>query len=437
MSEPRYYYLYDVALDVHRHRCPHRPKAPRAIGPCTITEYTAKYPAHPTNGLRKSFKPNEDIVRGTGPLSDQTTNRRDFIPHEVNKIAVREPDQYKKMPGNMDLLTSYVRDYPEKRAPPIRAVKGHDQHRPAGEFKGVPTYTDDYRKWSLPMRDTGPVQHAYVPPSAPFNGTSTFNRDYQPKRVPMRESMRPAENTHLSSAPLEDMTSHRVDYIPHSAQPRYVHQQMPYQKNMAPFQGLTTFQKDYTGKRTSPPQPRAQQAWVQPQGNMDLATTARLAFPAHRVQPVKPSGPVRRVKSAEAPFDDRTNYKQDFRQWDSRPERRGDPTQKLYERSNIPFEGNTDYRTQYVPKHAQVPQSFAPDNSPNLSSDPFDDRTMYKLDYIPKEAPQCPAISLPNNGYRFQRVDSRGHEFWMKNNSNGMMERTMVTPPEQINLAFA
>lgn len=58
-----------------RHRCPHRPKAPRAIGPCTITEYTAKYPAHPTNGLRKSFKPNEDIVRGTGPLSDQTTNR--------------------------------------------------------------------------------------------------------------------------------------------------------------------------------------------------------------------------------------------------------------------------------------------------------------------------------------------------------------------------
>lgn len=321
------------------------------------------------------------------------------------------------------------------------------------------------------MRETGPVQHAYVPPSAPFNGTSTFNRDYQPKRVPMRESMRPAENTHLSSAPLEDMTSHRVDYIPHSAQPRYVHQQMPYQKNMAPFQGLTTFQKDYTGKRTSvpasfrpdqapmlsdqpfidettsrrdyqrwscqPPQPRAQQAWVQPQGNMDLATTARLAFPAHRVQPTKPSGPVRRVKSAEAPFDDRTNYKQDFRQWDSRPERRGDPTQKLYERSNIPFEGNTDYRTQYVPKHAQVPQSFAPDNSPNLSSDPFDDRTMYKLDYIPKEAPQCPAISLPNNGYRFQRVDSRGHEFWMKNNSNGMMERTMVTPPEQINLAFA
>lgn len=454
-----------------RHRCPHRPKAPRPTGPCTILEYTEKYPAHSLNGMRKSLKPAQETVRGSGPLSDQTTNRMDYIPHEVSRIQVKQPEQYQKVPGDMDLLTSYIRDYPEKKAPPVKSFRDFSQHVPAGEFKGVPTYTTDYRKWSLPVRDNGQVHHTYVPPSAPFEGTSTFSRDYQPKRVPVRESLKPSENTHISSAPLDDKTSHRVDYVPHAAQPRYVHQYAPYQKNRAPFEGLTTFQKDYTGKRASlpksfkpdqvpmhsdqpfndettfrrdfqkwqsrPPPPRVQQAWVQPQGAMDLSTTSGLAFPAHRVQPVKPSGPVQRSHSAEAPFDDRTNYKQDFRKWDSRPERRGDPTQKLYERSNIPFEGNTDYRTQFVPKHAQVPRSFAPDNSPKLSSDPFDDRTMYNIDYIPKEAPPCPAISLPTHGYRFQKIDSRGHEIWVRNASNGMMERTIMTPPEKINLAFA
>ncbi|XP_072050668.1 stabilizer of axonemal microtubules 2-like isoform X2 [Amphiura filiformis] len=432
-----------------RHRCPHRAKSTilKNHGPCMLTEYANKYKSYPGAGMRESFKPNQQMLQGGEPMSDATTQRLDYIPHDAQRPAPHVPDGYRKPDGDFDLLTSYTKDYPARKADMPKSFRGtHTNHVPTGEFRGHPTYTDDYRKWDLAPRDAPKPQNAYIPPNAAFDGVSTFTRDYAPKRAEMRPNMKPSNSAYQSQDPLDDKTSHRLDYIPHQAQARYVPPKEAYKRNKHPFDSMTTFRRDFTGTNAprsdsfkppvdalhsdtpfddnttfktdyrpwegQRPQPHVPESWSKPAGEMDLATTSKIAYPPHQIRPPSHKRPKTTGRMTEAPFDDRTHYSQDFRQWSSVPERRGDPTQKPYQRPDLPFEGTTNYRSHYIPKQAPPVRSLGPDRTANLSSEPFDDRTMYKTEYIPKENALCPAINLSNAGYEFTMLDQRGHEIW-------------------------
>jgi len=422
--------------------------------------------------MRESFKPKEQMLQGTGSMSDATTHRIDFVPRDGERPHVHRPEPYRKPSGDIDHLTSYTKDYPGRKAEPVKSFRGdHTRHVPSGEFRGNPTYIDDYRRWSLPTKDQSKSFHTYVPPSAPFDGLSTFARDFQPKRVDIRQSLRPAENTQRSDAPFEDQTSHKISYIPHALQARYVRPQEPYQKSPHKFDGLTTFQRDFTtkdGHRSDNFKPDATpmksdlpfddtttfksdykkwdcgrvqahvpETYQRPAGDMDLYTTNKLAYQPHKIRPASARRPVSQGHRTDIPFDDRTNYNSDFRKWNSMPERRGDPSQRPYEKPEIPFDGVTNYRSHYIPKHAAPARSQAPDRTARQSSDPFDDRTFYKLDFTAKEMTPCPAINLPASGYAFTQLDQRGHEVWVKNAWSGETERVNKTPPQQISIEQA
>ncbi|XP_033634428.1 stabilizer of axonemal microtubules 2-like [Asterias rubens] len=455
-----------------RHRCPHKPHNPVSKGPCVLSEYTNKYKSYPGNLMRDSFKPKEQMIQGTGTMADATTHRVDFVPRESVRPPIHQQEPYRKPSGGIDLLTSYTKDYPGRKAEAVKSFRGdHTRHVPSGEFRGNPTYADDFRKWDLPAKDQGKGYHTYVPPSASFDGLSTFARDFQPKKVDVRQSLRPAENTQRSDAPFEDRTSHKVSYIPHAVQARYVREQQPYQKSQHKFDGLTTFQRDFMNKNAARPdnfkpdatpmksdlpfednttfksdykkwdckpmQSHVPDSYQKPAGDMDLYTTNRLAYQPHQIRPASARRPVSQGRKSDAPFDDRTNYTSDFRKWESMPERRGDPSQRPYEKPEIPFAGTTNYRAQYIPKHAAPAKSMGPDRTARQSSDPFDDRTFYKLDFTAKEAVPCPAVNLPASGFNFTQLDQRGHELWVKNAWSGETERVIKTPQQQISIEQA
>lgn len=472
-----------------RHRCPHRPKDTivKNHGPCQLSEYSNKFKAYPHPEMRPSFKPDPQLMKGDEPMADATTQRVDYIPHDALRVAPHVPESYQKPQGDFDLLTSYTKDYPARKVELSKSFRAtHTNHVPTGEFRGHPTYTDDYRQWDLPSRGQAKPQNAYVPPNATFDGLSTFTRDFGPKRAEMRNNMKPSNTAHISKDPLEDKTSHRSDYIAHQAIPRYVPPKEAYRRNSKPFDSMTTSRRDYKGQMVARsdsfkppmdplnsdapfddnttfktdyrpwegqrPQPHVPESYSKPAGEMDLATTSRIAYPAHQIRPPSYKRPKTTGRITEAPFDGTTNYGQDFRQWNSIPDRRGDPTQKPYQRPDVPFEGQSNYQSHYIPKHMTPVKSMAPNHSANFSNEPFDDRTMYKSEYIPKEHTHCPAINLQGQGYQFSMLDPRGHEIWdiqraskgsrsqsaigMRTGSGGSVQRTAATPTRQIQLSM-
>ena len=332
-------------------------------------------------------------------------------------------------------------------------------------------FTDDYRKWDLPPKEQLKDHHAYIPPSAGFDGLSTFTRDFPAKRAEMRSSMKPNDDAKVSTTPFDDKTSNRTTYIPHPTQPKFVPAKPIYKKNPHKFEGLSTFQRDFHAKKgyvpdsckpsNTPlrsdhpfednttfrqsyqqwdlerPYQHVPEAWVKPGGNMDLKTTHNLAFPAHKVNPPSPVRPQSGRHGQDVPFDDRTNYKQDFKKWESMPNRRGDPTHRPYERPSIPFEGSSHYKQHYTAKRTDPAKSMAPGNTAQMSGDPFDDRTNYKIDYIPKAFTPCPAVNLEKSGFRYSELDNRGHEVWAKNGqamTNGTLTRSPKYSPQQLTI---
>ncbi len=68
--------------------------------------------------------------------------RLDYIPHDAQRPTPHVPEGYKKPEGDFDLLTSYTKDYPARKAELAKSFKNtHSNHVPTGEFRGNPTYT--------------------------------------------------------------------------------------------------------------------------------------------------------------------------------------------------------------------------------------------------------------------------------------------------------
>ena len=72
-------------------------------------------------------------------------SRLDFIPYEVQRPPVHVPEQYKPKDGDIDLLTSYTKDFPHRRAAPQPSCRGqHTRTVTPGAFRGTPTYVGEF-----------------------------------------------------------------------------------------------------------------------------------------------------------------------------------------------------------------------------------------------------------------------------------------------------
>lgn len=114
-----------------------------------------------------------------------------------------------------------------------------------------------------------------------------------------------------------------------------------------------------------------------------------------------------------ANFEDRTTNREDFKKWPL-TERMKAAMKPDYTPPDAPFEGISTVKAHYTPKPLEVPKSFKPDYSQAVTG-PFDGNTMYRTDYVPKESEPCPAAVLDTSKSKYVTTNyqnEQGHKFY-------------------------
>ena len=189
------------------------------------------------------------------------------------------------------------------------------------------------------------MQAAWQPPQSRFEGQTTFQHDFRRNEIQPRQSYKPLEGAKISDTPFEDRTSHRDAYVPHAMPARYVHPKEEYKPSGAQFDGMSTFKRDYKGQ------------------------------PGQPMQSFKPEG---RAFMSEAPFEDGTTNRHDYKNWPI--ERPYVHAHEQYRRPEGEMEMNTTHNATYkeMPIERQVARRPA---SVRKTNAPFDGITNYSQDY--------------------------------------------------------
>ena len=231
----------------------------------------------------------------------------------------------------------------------------------------------DYRKWEAAGRQPGyAAQVQWQPPSDRFEGQTTFQHDFKKYENQPRQSFKPLEGAKISDTPFEDRTSHRDAYQQHPIPPKFVRERETYKPSGAPMDGLSTFKRDFKGA------------------------------PGSRMQSFKPDN---QAFSSEAPFEDRTTNRNDFKQW---PMQR--PYVHMHEQYQKP-EGEMEMNTTHNSTYREMPlvrvQAQRPVSANRVRDVPFDGTTNYSQHYqkwqgerikVPKQADYVPN-QAPFEGY--------------------------------------
>ncbi|KAL5110792.1 Stabilizer of axonemal microtubule 2 [Taenia crassiceps] len=314
------------------------------------------------------------------PLCSETTHRSDFIPLPLEPRTLKKSEIIHISEGKFEGQSVYTSEFTEKGFVRVDPIKPKQSESVQGKFVGEATYTVDYKAWDLePQQSCGPkyqyrkpsadfkgepiyttdyVDHGNVkPPSAfkplvqqiqsePFDAISTFTADYVPKHGDKQKPFRPNYATVHSDLPFSNETTHRTDYIEWPLSQQHHRNPEEYKPNSVEFEGQTTYATNYIPMKCE---------------------RAKIIKPAY--QKLDPN----------REFSDLTNYKKEYRKWSLKG--RSTPARE-------PFK--------YIPPEA-----------------PFDGQTVYQNEYVPKQCDPCPVLQLQSNpDVICEGEDQYGHEFY-------------------------
>ena len=153
------------------------------------TEYKTIYLRHAGATPRENFKPPQAVIKRESPISKDTTNRVDFVPHPVTPIAARPPAVYKKPDGSISGESEYIKEFQYKVPDFVKPILPESsQIRTATDnvFHGKSTQAADFVPFDVQPRVVYGENRAYRPPTEKFEGRSTFQSDFkgQPSNEP-------------------------------------------------------------------------------------------------------------------------------------------------------------------------------------------------------------------------------------------------------------
>ncbi|XP_066491515.1 stabilizer of axonemal microtubules 2 [Tiliqua scincoides] len=434
-----------------RHHCPHNPTRIYDHGDVYLTtEYIDKFPQYSNLPATQSLKPKQEYRTHGGKMEGISTFRSDYVPYELANRPVRVLEEYKPRTGDIDLGTTYRRDYNAHKIQPVTILRPLERkYSRGGKLHTIPTYQDDYRAWEIQRREPNKVENTYQPPTEKFGNATTFQDAFFQRELAPRKSYKPIVAMKLSNQPFNSVTSHRSDYVPHQLEPKFMAHKAKeeYRPNTQPFEDVTTHRCDFRGllgelpKSFKPQQTKEEskalfdgrtefrdsyQPWVvslpevhkakeyiPPTGNMDLNSTTHLAYMPHDINPVVLMRPLEKSRRNNAPFQGNTTMRDDFQAWEvHQPE----IVKRPQEMPKLPgkFDAMTTFRAHYVP-HSIVPtQSYKPLKRALSKPAPFEDGTIYRTEYTPKKQEICPATYPSPPGYVFVNTDSHGHKFFRR-----------------------
>ncbi|ELK18321.1 Protein FAM154B [Pteropus alecto] len=431
-----------------RHRCPQgTTRIYEHSGVyCPTTEYLEKYPTYGSVLPAQSLKPKQEFRGYRAKMEGITTFKSDYRPYEITPQPRHVPEKYKPKQGDMDLGTTYKRDFNPHKTQPVAIVRPLERQRvKKGKLDTVPTYKDDYRAWDVPKSELYKPEQSYYPPTVKFGNSTTFQDDFVPQKIQPRQSFKPSSVVERSPVPFHADTSHRLDYVPHQLDSKSPRPKEVYRPAEQPFDDLTTHRRDFQGlagestKSCRPtdagvtrharfegstefrdsfqpweiPPPRAREvhAHIPPTGTMQLHSTSHLDYVPYQARRVVPVRPISHRRIDHLPFQGKSTTKEDFPAWEScRP----GPIKKQPQIPNPSgkFDGLSTFRCHYVP-HAPIPtESCKPSQAPFRSTGPLDAVTTYAVEFAPKQQEVCPASYACPPGHVFENTNSQGHKFF-------------------------
>ncbi|ESN93707.1 hypothetical protein HELRODRAFT_180571 [Helobdella robusta] len=178
---------------------------------------------------------------------------------------------------------------------------------------------------------------------------SEYTQEYKEHPLEARVNYKPQYQLKTNQGPMDDMTTHKFDYIPYEVE-------KPYK--------------------------RQTEAWQKPEGNMEVITNYHKDFtekPLDIIRSFKPE----EVKKSLGKFEGEPTYQADYKPWESKPRVKFGPPEPNTQLSDQPFHGNTNYQTDFIPyKTIPSTKSMKPITGPVHSDAPFIDATDYKESYV-------------------------------------------------------
>ncbi|TSK53817.1 Stabilizer of axonemal microtubules 2 [Bagarius yarrelli] len=428
-----------------RHRCQRQSTAlyTKCGRGCEVSEYAEKYPVYVSYQPPKSHKPKPEDKGKYERMEEMTTFRSDYIPYEVTKRPGKQRAEYKPIPGEIDLATTYKQQFGPYELEPVLLRRPKERTQGAkGKLDTIPTYKDDYRQWEISKRETPKPKSSYQPATEKFGNATTFQDDFIPRGLVPRESFKPSTAAKLSDAPFDGVTCNQLHYVPHPLEVQLVKASNEYKPSDEPFQDLTTQRRDYQGLRgqmpksckpehiplsTGAPFPSSTefrdrfQRWASfpqrvqklsqyksPTEQMDLNTTTGTTFIKHHIQPLIPARPPSRSTRSSVPFQGSTTTQEDFKAWKAQ---RREIIRKPSEihKSTGKMEDMSTFKAHFIPHQLQPNTSCKPLTAPLHSEEPMDEVTTYRSEFTRKKMSVCPASLEPIPGFVFEKVDDRGH----------------------------
>lgn len=201
-----------------------------------------------------------------------------------------------------------------------------------------------------------------MPPSDPFRGESTYTTDYLRHQGAMRQPIRPDQSILQSQDPFDDRTGYRTDYIHHPQQERFQRQRDEYVPNPTALDSLTTHRRDFTPKDGT-------------NFLLLVLTFQLLVLVADRTLSMKPD---QQGYRSNAPFDDATTNKTDYKPWEVQPIQTHRPDE--YRANPAQMDLNTMYNTEFTPKPLSKVLPMKPAERRGNDAK-FDGSTTYLGDY--------------------------------------------------------
>ncbi|XP_046553997.1 uncharacterized protein LOC124263411 [Haliotis rubra] len=367
---------------------------------------------------QQSYRPSMEPYTSGVPLEGTTTAKQDFKAHKVEPRWVKERQAYTTPEGGFDFNTTNRINFTAKDTPRQQTVTkplSSGVMKSGGQFEGSTSYGADFKTHDLASR---PVKKnpEYVSPAVPMASDTTSKRDFTEHTLTQRQNFKPTHTVQKSQEPFMGSTGYRDTFKEHQLSQKTIKQKEEYNYPKEPFHGVTTNMQDFTGttvpKRTalkpaentlrssapvestttarrdygsyqvgSRPVKR-QDAYVRPEGQMDLRTTNNEYFKQPETTGRQAS---KRPTSSgalkfEGKIDFGTNYSNSFQKSEAanRPERK---VKEAFVPNPVPFQGMTTHQAEFINRHGSKANSFKPAPVPFSSNAKFDSSTTYSADF--------------------------------------------------------
>ncbi|BHF61026.1 hypothetical protein SprV_0100399600 [Sparganum proliferum] len=158
----------------------------------------------------KSFRPEDCLTPSNDPISQLTTNRVDYTPHELQPPSRHHPDPYKQPEGEMEKRSTYANDFPVQPICKVGPVQLKEFPKCEAPFNGESNYRSDFRPWNVKPCIVKPI-NKFMPPDVPMDGLTTNRAEYVPRALCKVPSFKPPPMI-MDNGPFDGITNYRVDY---------------------------------------------------------------------------------------------------------------------------------------------------------------------------------------------------------------------------------